>query len=74
VTSITAPRRASRTVIWLVILGTLAVILFSILPLPLFFQLGPRLNLFATIFLGIFIEALPYLLRGSFMDDESSHP
>jgi uncharacterized membrane protein YraQ (UPF0718 family) len=28
--------------------------------------LGSKLNLFATIFLGIFIEALPYLLIGTF--------
>jgi uncharacterized protein len=65
VTSITAPRRASRTILWIVVLGTLAIILFSILPLTLFLQLGPRLNLFATVFLGIFIEALPYLLLGT---------
>lgn len=45
--------------------GVLAVILFSILPLSLFVGLGPRLNLFATVFLGIFIEALPYLLIGT---------
>ncbi len=64
-TSITAPRRASRTIIWLVILGILAVVLFSIFPLALLLQLGPKLNLFATVFLGIFIEALPYLLLGT---------
>lgn len=43
----------------------LAVILFSILPLSLLLELGPKLNLFATVFLGIFIEALPYLLIGT---------
>ncbi|HEX9333275.1 MAG TPA: permease [Anaerolineales bacterium] len=64
-TSITAPRRASRTIIWLVLVGVLVLVLFSILPLSIFFQLGPRLNLFATVFLGIFIEALPYLLLGT---------
>ena len=64
-TSITAPRRASRTIIWLVILGILAVVLFSIFPLALLLQLGPKLNLFVTVFLGIFIEALPYLLLGT---------
>jgi uncharacterized membrane protein YraQ (UPF0718 family) len=46
-------------------IGVLAVILFSILPLPLLLGLGPKLNLFATVFLGIFIEALPYLLIGT---------
>jgi hypothetical protein len=64
-TSITAPRQASRAVLWLVLLGVLGIVLFSLFPLPLLLQLGPRLNLFATIFLGIFIEALPYLLLGT---------
>ena len=43
----------------------LAVILFSIFPFGLLVGLGPKLNLFATVFLGIFIEALPYLLLGT---------
>jgi uncharacterized protein len=64
-TTTITPHRASRTVIWLVLIGVLAVILLSILPLGLFLQLGSRLNLFATVFLGIFIEALPYLLIGT---------
>jgi uncharacterized membrane protein YraQ (UPF0718 family) len=66
-TTITAPRRASRTIIWLILIGVLAVRLISILPFSLFLQLGSRLNLFATVFLGIFIEALPYLLLGTFI-------
>jgi hypothetical protein len=64
-TTTVTPHQASRTVIWLVLIGVLAVILLSILPLSLFLQLGSRLNLFATVFLGIFIEALPYLLIGT---------
>ena len=64
-TTTVTPHRASRTVIWLVLIGVLAVILLSILPLSFFFQLGSRLNLFATVFLGIFIEAMPYLLIGT---------
>jgi uncharacterized protein len=63
--SITTPHRASRNVLWLVLIGVLAVILFSILPFPLLIALGPKLNLLATVFLGIFIEALPYLLIGT---------
>jgi uncharacterized protein len=63
--AITTPRRASRTVTWLVVIGVLAVVLFSILPFSLFLEFGPKLNLFATVFLGIFIEALPYLLIGT---------
>jgi uncharacterized membrane protein YraQ (UPF0718 family) len=66
-TTITAPHRASRTVIWLILIGVLTVILISILPLSFFFKLGSRLNLFATVFLGIFIEAMPYLLIGTFI-------
>lgn len=66
-TSITTPRRASRTAIWLILTGVLAVVLLSILPFRLFIELGPKLNLFATVFLGIFIEALPYLLIGTFI-------
>jgi uncharacterized protein len=50
-----------------VLIGVLAVILFSILPFSLLIELGPKLNLFATVFLGIFIEALPYLLIGTFI-------
>ena len=65
--STTTHRRTPRTVIWLVLLGVLAVILFSILPFSTIIGLGPKLNLFATIFLGIFIEALPYLLVGTFI-------
>ena len=63
--STTAPRRTSRTIIWLILFGVLAAILFSILPFSLFIGLGPKLNPFATVFLGIFIEALPYLLIGT---------
>jgi uncharacterized membrane protein YraQ (UPF0718 family) len=51
----------------LVLLGALAIVLFSILPFSTIIGLGPKLNLFATIFLGIFIEALPYLLIGTFI-------
>jgi uncharacterized protein len=65
--SITTSRRTSRTGIWLVLTGVLAIILISILPLSLLVELGPKLNLFATVFLGIFIEALPYLLIGTFI-------
>jgi uncharacterized membrane protein YraQ (UPF0718 family) len=51
----------------LILTGVLAVVLFSFLPFGLFIGLGPKLNLFATVFLGIFIEALPYLLIGTFI-------
>jgi len=65
VTSTTTSRRASRTAIWLILLFVLAVILASITPWSLFLNLVSKLNLFATVFLGIFIEAVPYLLFGT---------
>lgn len=64
-TAITAARRASRTAIWVILIIVLGFVLASIVPLILFLQLVSRLNLFATVFLGIFIEALPYLLLGT---------
>jgi uncharacterized protein len=65
VTSTTVVHRASRTVIWLVLIFVLVFVLASLIPLSLFLQFVSRLNLFATVFLGIFIEALPYLLLGT---------
>lgn len=59
------PRRLSRTWILLISVGILAAVLFSIVPGSLFAWLWERLNLFATVFLGIFIEAVPYLLLGT---------
>lgn len=61
----TPPRRLSRTWILLISVGILAAVLFSIVPGSLFAWLWERLNLFATVFLGIFIEAVPYLLLGT---------
>ena len=65
--STTTPRQAWRTLIWLVIIGILATVLFSFLPRNFLPEFGSSLNLFATVFLGIFIEALPYLLIGTFI-------
>jgi uncharacterized protein len=64
-TSITLRRHASRTILWLVVIGVLAAPLFPFLPANSFVELSAKLNLFATVFLGIFIEALPYLLVGT---------
>jgi len=52
-------------VIWLILLFVLIIVLASIVPWSLFLNLVSRLNLFATVFLGIFIEAIPYLLFGT---------
>jgi hypothetical protein len=67
VNTTTSLQRRPRTLIWLVIIGVLLAVLASIVPWSAFLQLGSRLNLFATVFLGIFIEALPYLLFGTFV-------
>ncbi|HEU0292357.1 MAG TPA: permease [Anaerolineales bacterium] len=65
VTSIPGIRRTSRPLLWLILTVVLLFILASITPWSLFLQLVSRLNLFATVFLGIFIEAMPYLLFGT---------
>jgi hypothetical protein len=62
---VTAPRRVPRVLIWVVLIGVLLFVLASITPWRLFLELVSRLNLFATVFLGIFIEAFPYLLLGT---------
>ena len=46
-------------------LAALVLVTSSMLPLNLFAWLWDRLNIFATVFLGIFIEAVPYLLLGT---------
>ncbi|MFZ5881443.1 MAG: permease [Chloroflexota bacterium] len=61
----TPSRRLPRALILLVAFGVLAAVLFSIAPATLFAWLWERLNLFATVFLGIFVEAAPYLLLGT---------
>jgi len=60
-----ASQKISRPLVIVIALGTLAVLLFNLLPLSVFISLGQRLPVFATVFLGIFIEAVPYLLLGT---------
>jgi len=56
----------SRLWIVAVWLGVLAIILASQLPLLQILPLiGDKLSTFATVFLGIFIEAIPFLLLGT---------
>lgn len=62
----TSPKRLPRNVILIILLGILALIAFSITPSEFFPWLWDRLNVFATVFLGIFVEAVPYLLLGTF--------
>jgi uncharacterized membrane protein YraQ (UPF0718 family) len=60
-----ATQKLSRPFVILIMLGALAILLFSIVPLSVYPFLGQRLSVFATVFLGIFIEAVPYLLLGT---------
>ncbi len=43
----------------------LLLVASSMLPVSVFTWLWDRLNVFATVFLGIFVEAVPYLLLGT---------
>jgi uncharacterized membrane protein YraQ (UPF0718 family) len=51
--------------IWLILLSVLGAVLISIVPLAVSLLLWQRLTVFATVFLGIFIEAVPFLLLGT---------
>lgn len=62
----TAPTRLSRNIIILIALGVLVLVASSMLPIGFFTWIWDRLNVFATVFLGIFVEAVPYLLIGTF--------
>ena len=62
----TTPNRLSRNTILFVLLAVLTAVSASLLPNGAFTWLWDRLNVFATVFLGIFVEAVPYLLLGTF--------
>ncbi len=51
--------------IFAIVSGVLLIVLVSMVPPGFFTWLWDRLNVFATVFLGIFIEAVPYLLLGT---------
>ena len=59
-------RRLPRGWILAIVLAALVLVASSMVPFSLFSWLWARLNIFATVFLGIFIEAVPYLLLGTF--------
>jgi hypothetical protein len=61
----TVPARLPRKWIVAVALGVLFFVAVSMIPAGFFAWLGDRLNVFATVFLGIFVEAVPYLLLGT---------
>lgn len=58
--------RLPRKWVLFIILSILFLLLLSMVPFSLFTWLWDRLNIFAAVFLGIFVEAVPYLLLGTF--------
>ena len=58
-------RSTPRPLVWVILLGVLGLVLFSITPLSVFAWIWQKLSVFSTVFLGIFIEAVPYLLLGT---------
>ena len=62
----TAPARVfSRTTVIIIVLGVIGIVLFSDVPVNLFTVAWQHLTVFATVFLSIFIEALPFLMLGT---------
>lgn len=61
-----SPNRQSRKTILVILFVVFAFVAASLLPEAFFPWLWDRLNVFATVFLGIFVEAVPYLLLGTF--------
>ena len=62
-TIITPP--PSRNLIVIIAVIILIIVASSMMPTGFFLWLWDRLNVFATVFLGIFVEAVPYLLLGT---------
>jgi uncharacterized membrane protein YraQ (UPF0718 family) len=65
VQSSTSSQRVSRPLILMIGVAVLIAVTSSMLPMEFFAWLWNRLNIFATVFLGIFVEAVPYLLLGT---------
>lgn len=62
----TTANRLPRNAVLFILLAVLVAVVSSLLPSGFFTWLWDRLNVFATVFLGIFVEAVPYLLLGTF--------
>lgn len=62
----TTVNRLPRNAILIILFVVLVIVASSMLPVDFFSWLWDRLNVFATVFLGIFVEAVPYLLLGTF--------
>jgi uncharacterized membrane protein YraQ (UPF0718 family) len=61
----TSPRPLPRSLILSIALGILLMVILSMLPSGFITWSWDKLNVFATVFLGIFVEAIPYLLLGT---------
>jgi hypothetical protein len=61
----TTSNRPSRNLIVIISIAILIITASSMIPANFFSWLWDRLNVFATVFLGIFVEAVPYLLLGT---------
>jgi uncharacterized membrane protein YraQ (UPF0718 family) len=62
----TTANRLPRSAVLFILLAVLLAVASSLFPDGSFPWLWDRLNVFATVFLGIFVEAVPYLLLGTF--------
>ncbi|MEK6752664.1 MAG: permease [Chloroflexota bacterium] len=58
-------KRLPRNLILFTAAGVMLLVSMSMTPAGFFTWLWDRLNVFATVFLGIFVEAVPYLLLGT---------
>lgn len=61
----TSSNRLPRTLILAIAAGILVMVAASMIPAGFFAWLWDRMNVFATVFLGIFVEAVPFLLLGT---------
>lgn len=61
----TSSKHLPRNLILATAIGILLIVSISMTPAGFFTWLGGRLNVFSTVFLGIFVEAVPYLLLGT---------
>lgn len=57
--------RLPRNLILSIAFGVLFIVASSMVPAEFLSWLWDRMNVFATVFLGIFVEAVPYLLLGT---------
>ena len=61
----TSNHRLPRSLIFTIVIIILLIVASSMFPSGFLSWIWDRLNIFATVFLGIFVEAVPYLLLGT---------